>query len=99
MDVDHSVEEGSSGSGTILSDLPSSSSLQLQEVTVPCSSEEEMEENEDSSSSSDDGEEEEEEEEEDDDMRTQVKEFFAELKVEERKQKKSMMKEGVRIAP
>lgn len=93
MDADRSVEEGSSARVTILSDQPSSSSLQLQEVTVPCSSDEE---NEDSSSSSDDDEEEEEEEG-DDDMRTQVKEFFAELKVEEGKQKKRMMKEGVRI--
>ena len=99
VDVDHSMEEGSSTSATILSDQPSSSSLQLQEVTVPSSSEDELEENRDSSSSSDDGEEEEEEEEEegDDDVKTQVKEFFAELKVEEGKQKKRMMEEGVRI--
>ena len=96
MDVDNSIEEGSSFGATILLDQPSSSSLKLQDVTLPCSSEEEIG---DSSSSSDDGEEEEEEgdEEGDDDMRTQVKEFFAELKVEEGKQRKRLMKEGMRI--
>ena len=87
------VEVENEATTSVPSEETSSSTLQLQEVTVYSSEEE----NGDSSSSISDEEEEEEEEEGNNDMRSQVKEFFAELKLDEGKQKRRLMGEGVRI--
>lgn len=95
---DQSMEEDTA----IASEKPSSSSLHLHEVAELYSSEEEEEEededNVDSSpSNSSSSSEEDEDGEGDDDMKNQVKEFFAELRLEEGKQKRRMMTEGIRI--
>lgn len=92
---DQSMEEDTA----IASEKPSSSSLHLHEVAELYSSEEEGDEdNVDSSpSNSSSSSEEEEDGEGDDDMKNQVKEFFAELRLEEGKQKRRMMTEGIRI--
>lgn len=86
-----SHEEKNWDSSAIDVELPASSSSQPLELV---SSEEE---NGDSSSSSSEEEEEEEEGDEDNDMKTQVKAFFAELSLEEGKQRKRLMQEGVHI--
>lgn len=92
---DQSMEEDTA----IASEKPSSSSLHLREVAELYSSEEEGDEdNVDSSpSNSSSSSEEDEDGEGDDDMKNQVKEFFAELRLEEGKQKRRMMTEGIRI--
>ena len=86
-----SGEEESNDSSDTDGEQPSSSS-RLRELSASISSDEE---NGDSSSSSSD--EEEEEGGDGDDMKTQVKAFFAELSLEEGKQKKRLMQEGMHI--
>ena len=94
LDIHHPEGEDSDENTTVRSKQPVS---QLHSVTATDSSEEDEDNGDTSSGSDDDDDDDEEEEEGDNDMRTQVKEFFAELDLEEGKQKRRLMEEGVRI--